>query len=251
MNRRCLMFLALALVLLGAGIAPGQEVGGVDSAPVRVADSGTSVTKTSPGNTAIDFLRRVEKKNAETKTLQAEFTQVRKDLIYDVEVRSNGRFWYKAPGLFRASYDAEADNQASEIWMRDNQLINYLPGLKQVEIIEQRPGAKEPINQMLLGFGVKVEQIEEVFDVKASPKGEKGLMGIQFDSKDLEQSMQFTRVTIYFDEQKVEPAKIVLEDDSSIIRLELKKVRFNPSVDEKLFKTSWPGDAQVFRYTAG
>ncbi len=229
MNVRVLLLSGL-LVFGGCGVALSEEKVAVTE-PVK--------------DEVIAFLEKVEAKNTETESLQADFTQVRKDLLFDETIESKGTFAYKAPGKFHASYKSEND---SEIWLVDNKMISYIPSMKQVEIIQMGSGESAPINQLLLGFGVKVDRILKSFDVSLDPSADKGQVGVRFKAKDLDVSMGYELITVFFDEEKVEPRKIVLQDDQSSITVTLKKVKVNPEISDDEFKPSWPDDAEVLTY---
>ncbi len=199
------------------------------------------------GNPAIDYLHKVEAKNSETKALQAEFRQIRRDILFDDTVRSDGAFWYEAPDRFRASYDSE---HGSDIWMMDGKIINYLPDLKQVEIFAQESGEEAPVNQLLLGFGIEVERILKIFEVAIDDNlTNKDEIAIVFDSKDLRRSMEFEQITIVFDKESVEPQQLILKNAESIITVYLDHVKLNPKIKEKVFETDWPGDVEVLDYS--
>lgn len=230
--------LAAALILGFASPLAAQE------AEDATIEAPTPQIETRPDE-ALLFLEKVERKNEQTTALTAEFRQLRIDRIFDEEVESQGRFWYKEPGKYRASYTSEND---SEIWIVEGKLINYVPSLKQVEIIPQATGDDAPINQILLGFGVKVDKIKRHFEVSASETKRRGMVGIDFVSKDPEKSMGYDRITVFFDEEKVEPRTIILEDETSQITVELTKVRLNPEIEDSIFEPSWPSNAEVLEY---
>ncbi|MEO8377672.1 MAG: outer membrane lipoprotein carrier protein LolA [Candidatus Sumerlaeota bacterium] len=221
---------------------------GFSQETVTKADSVTTETAVSADVTG--FLQKVEAKNKETKSLEAEFTQVREDSVMGDTVHSEGHFWYKAPGKFRASFpENKADKSyASEVWMEGNTMSTYTPKLEQAEILEQATGDEAPVNQWLLGFGLQVEKIKKIFEIAPAGLQKPGLYGIDFHSKNLDQSLQFDVITIYFDGKKIEPAIIVLADDSSKTTISLQKVKFNPDIDDKKFKTDWPAGTQVINY---
>lgn len=196
----------------------------------------------SPAESAVEFLRKLEEKNKEIESLHAGFDQVRIDSIFLDEVKSSGHFWYQAPGKFRASYDSR---HPSEIWIFEDHTINYIPSIEQVEIYPLPKGDDAPINQMLLGFGVQTERILEVFDVKALPREEDGLLRIEFLSKDLERSLFFSRIVIHFEEEEVQPRVLILEDDQSEITVTLREIIRNPEIEASRFEPSWPEDAEV------
>lgn len=213
--------------------------------PLAVAAQETAPTS----DPAVEFLRRVEEKNQETTALKAEFDQTRVETGFmdDEPIRSKGRFWYQSPDKFHAVYESEND---SEIWMIDNKLISYVPGIKQVDIIPQPTGDDAPMNQMLLGFGVKVEKIKNLFDIsQSSYQVKEGEIAIRFKSKDLERTMGYAVITIYFDKEKVVPKRIVLADAAQTITVKLKDVEFNPEIDDGVFVPDWPGDVDVIDET--
>lgn len=191
---------------------------------------------------AVEFLKKVEVKNEELKSLEAEFEQLRVDPIFLDEVESKGRFWYQAPGKFRASYDAR---HPSEIWIFPDHLVNYSPTIKQVNILPLRQGDDAPINQMLLGFGMKTENILEVFDVAFHEAESEDHVAIKFKSLDLDRSLFYERIIIHFEKENAQPVKLFLEDGESEITVTLKSIKRNPTVDPKLFETSWPDDVEI------
>lgn len=238
---------SLLLILIPA-LVPAQY--DPMTAPVATAETDTSTSVAAPKidpakrEAALAFLRRVEKKNSETKTLSASFTQQRVDKVFGDEVSSEGQLWYRSDGRFRASY---RDENPSELWMTGDKLYNYVPTIRQVDVVTLETGAKAPIHQMLLGFGAQVDKILEVFDVSTIPAG-KGQVAIQFDSKDPGRSMEFTRIAIRFDEGKMEPRTIIAEDDSNTITVSMKDIRFNPKIDEKTFEPKWPDGVEVVEH---
>jgi outer membrane lipoprotein-sorting protein len=189
-----------------------------------------------------EFLARVEQKNAALTTLVAEFEQVREDPLWMDTVRSTGKFWYQSPGLFRASYKSEND---TEIWITPDRMVTYTPAIKQVDILGIPQGDKAPINQLLLGFGVKVAEIEKIFTMQPADPAEPGDYSIRFNSRDLSRSLQFRTITIHFNPATLEPRVLVLEDDQSVITMTLRRVQQNIAVDPALFEQRWPAGTEV------
>ncbi len=221
--RATLVFL-IALILPAAPV-PGEEEG--DAA--REA--------------AFEFLAKVEEKHKETTSLQAEFVQLREDTVFLEEVRSEGRFWWRSPDLFRASLRSEHD---SEIWIRDGKMYEYIPDLRQVDVVEQPEGEDAPLHQWLLGFGAKVEEIEKHFNVRMLPEAEEaGWVAIEFLPREDGRSFEFEEIVIHFHEEDVEPRQIVLDDGLSIITIELRRVRVNPSIRDSVFRLDWPDNVDV------
>jgi len=194
---------------------------------------------------AVEFLRSVQQANEELQTLRAKFDQTRIDLTFGDSIESKGEFWYRAPDLFRASYDAE---HSSEIWMMDGQLISYVPANEQVEIIKLKQGEDAPINQLLLGFGVQVDKILEIFDVRLLESEDDDIASVEFVSKDLARSLEYETITIDFDREDKEPRALKLFQLDNEVTVELKSVKINDDIDDDVFKTNWPDDAEVVTY---
>lgn len=194
---------------------------------------------------AVEFLQALEEKNAGTESLQANFVQVRTDTIFLDEVRSEGRFWWRSPDLFRASLRSEHD---SEIWIRDGKMYEYIPALRQVDVVPQAQGDDAAIHQWLLGFGVKVEEIEKRFAVRVLPDAEteeEGWIAIQFLPREGTRSFEYEDIVIHFDEERVEPRRIALDDGTSLITITLQQVRTNPTIRDQIFQLDWPSNVDV------
>ncbi|MCC5877736.1 MAG: outer membrane lipoprotein carrier protein LolA [Candidatus Sumerlaeia bacterium] len=228
----------LALLLLGSPLVAVSQMTGPQPAPAPQPAQAQSPTR----GEAIEFLQKVERKNEEIKSLSAEFEQLRVDPIFHDEVESKGKFWYRSPGEFRASYDSR---HPAEIWIFPDHLINYSPSIKQVDILPIEQGENAPINQMLLGFGVKTESILEVFDVGLIEAEKDGQVAIEFHSRDLDRSLYYRRIVIHFQEENAEPAKLFLEDGESEITVTIRGVKQNPDLDAALFTPKWPDDVEV------
>lgn len=237
-HSRSLSTLLLGFFALGIPLVAPSQPAGPQPAPAQQQARGQSPTREQ----AIEFLRKVEKKNEELKSLSAEFDQLRVDPIFLDEVESKGKFWYRAPGEFRATYDAR---HPAEIWIFPDHLINYSPSIKQVDIIPLEQGDDAPINQMLLGFGVKTENILEVFDVGLKDAEKEDQIAIEFHSRDLERSLFYNRIVIHFQKESAQPAKLFLEDGESEITVTIREVKQNPELDPALFEPKWPDDVEV------
>ncbi len=249
MVRRLIVAALAGCMAMAAGLR-GQEAT-TPTLALADAPSTATIAAQQPGDSPeVAFLRLIEAKNGETRSLQAEFTQTRVDRVFSDEVVSEGEFWYEAPGLFRASYkgDKDSGSEDSDIWMKDNKLISYTPSLRQVEIVQQAAGDRAPVNQLLLGFGVKVERIQRLFEVQPAAKPRPGTTGIRFVSRDVDFSLGYDSITVYFDTTRREPQIILLEQEDQEITVELKKVRMNPQIKPSVFETKWPKNVEILEY---
>lgn len=195
---------------------------------------------------ALAFLERVEQKNKEMTGFTAKFTQERVNAgLMEDSVGTHGRFWYEAPDKFRANYEGADDSvSSSRIWMMEGKLFRYVPDLEEVEILHFEEGEEAPINQFLLGFGVKVDEIVKLFDVAVTSQKNNSIT-ISFTSKDIDRSMGYNVIRVAFDEETIKPKKLVLEDSGQMITIRLKEVELNAEINESIFKTDWPEDVDI------
>lgn len=233
------------ILLCAAALGLPASIGAQEQSPAT--QPATNQQATEEKSRALQFLEGLEDKYSNTKSLRAEFDQLRIDHGLMNEVESSGRFWYRAPDQFHAVYESGESNE--KIWMRDGELITYVPELEQVEIIPQEQGEDAPMNQLLLGFGLKTEKIQDLFEVSISEKETpKDQIAIAFKSRDLNRSMGYETITIFFSREEKQPKRIILEDPQSTTTVNLRKVQVNPKIKDSVFETKWPDDADVLRY---
>jgi outer membrane lipoprotein-sorting protein len=233
MRRLVAVVLGIAgFVAVGATGARG-EISTTDTLAVAPVEDG-----------ALAFLRRLELQNKGTKTLTAKFEQVRVDPTFDDKVQSDGQFWYRAPNSFHAAYQSE---HSSQIWMDGKRYVEYIPSMKQVDIIPMEQGEDAPISQLLLGFGLEVSRIQSLFRVTGLEPSAPGRTTIRFDSMDLDRTMNYGWIIVHFDTESMQPRVIELfEDEETTVRLELKEVEVNPTLKDSLFALpTWPADVDV------
>ncbi|CAN5468830.1 hypothetical protein BH09SUM1_BH09SUM1_21480 [soil metagenome] len=235
-------FLLAAMIMANGGLLTAQTE---TSATLTLRSvSADAVPGESDDAAALRFLSVLEAKNAETKSLSAEFTQIRTDSVMFDEVKSSGKFWYQSPNKFRASY--KSDN-SSEIWMDGERMVEHIPSMKQVYIVPMDSGDDAPISQLLLGFGVKVSKIQKLFTIKSAKAPNQSIVSINFISKDLDKTMNFSGIRVDFDRASAKPLTINLQDDQSSITMNLRKIELNPKLKADVFEVpkKWPEGTDV------
>lgn len=196
------------------------------------------------------FLKRLEESNASTTSLRAKFTQLRVDESFLDEVRSLGEFVYQSPAQFRADYAGEKGRIASStVYILEDKMYNYVPEQNQVDVVELPKGDSMAVHQMLLGFGVKVERIAQFFDVSHSAdEVPKDKTRIEFRSKNRQRTLNYSKITITFDNATLQPEVLVLEDSESQTTISLSSVEVNPPLDQKLFELKFPKDVDIVEH---
>lgn len=196
------------------------------------------------------FLKRLEESNEATKSLRAKFTQLRIDESFLDEVKSEGQFVYQSPAQFRADYAGEKGRIASStVYILEDKMYNYVPEQNQVDVVELPKGDSMAVHQMLLGFGVKVERITQFFDVsRSADEVPKEKTRIEFKSRNRQRTLNYSKITITFDNATLQPEVLVLEDSESQTTISLSSVEVNPPLDEKLFELKFPKDVDIVEH---
>jgi len=193
----------------------------------------TSISSSNPQTEAIALLTRLEKQNEATRTLTGAFDQFRTDGTFGDKVKSTGKFWYRAPSSYYAEYETE---HPSKVWSDEKRLVEYIPSMKQVDVIPMDKGEDAMLTQVLLGFGVKVERILRLFDVAMVAPTSEDVLSVEFLSKDLDKTLDINRIVVSFDEKTLQPRVIEMEDSMNTRVIQLKDVKVNPSIKDSVFE---------------
>ncbi len=224
MTRKPGTILILAILLLSAALLPAQN-----------------------SEEAIAFLGRLEEKNRGLNSLYGSFHQVRSNKMFLEEIESNGEFWYVKPDQFRCDYHEPSE---ARFYLLGDTGMYYTPELKQVEKFRLQTGDSAPINQMLVGFGLSVESILDVFTVHvpAEQPEDARLFTVDFVSRDVSRTMDYTRIRITFDREELEPRLLEMEEQEDSVTVRLKKIQPNAEIPEDKFKTDFPADVEIVEY---
>jgi outer membrane lipoprotein-sorting protein len=219
--------------------------------PRGAAGESGNVPTTDTASQGVELIRRLEAKYMKTMTFYGEFNQTKVSKLFLEEIRSKGKFWYQKPGKFRCEY---LPPNAQVNLLLDDVAYVYIPDIKQVEVYhfktEDSPVKK--LNQMLLGFGVSVKDVLEVYDVHSLPREDtEDSFSLLFKLKKKEEGINFESINLSVRKKDLLPLKLVFiepgagntEGDKTEILL--KSVKFNEKIDESFFKPDFPKDAEV------
>ena len=159
---------------------------------------------------AVDLLRRIEAKYAQTPSVSGSFTQIRDDKTFGEKTQAQAAFYLLKPSYFRADYAAP---NSSVNLITPEYSYRYVPQLKQVERFRIRDtGTVQDLNFMLLGFGVKTEDVLRFYSVKWLTEGvPKGHHGIQLTARDKEKaSFKYVTILVTADDRLL-PAQFSME----------------------------------------
>ncbi len=240
---------AAVLILAALAPTPGLRAQEASTAPTTATAPLASPPAAQQDNSRA-FLRRPAETNAPPRSLRARFTQLRVDESFLDEVKSAGEFIYMAPSRFRADYAGVGNKiAASTVFITEDRMYNYVPEQKQVDVVELPKGNSAAVHQLLLGFGVKVDKILEVFDVRQLREDvPPGKVRIEFSSRDRKRTLNYAKVTITFDGARLLPEVLVLEDPESRTTISLTAIELNPDLDAGLFVPKFPPGVDIIEH---
>ncbi len=210
---RKIIFFILALLLLAPGLATADEVA--------------------------EIVAKLQKGYESISTVTASFTQETssKGGIKPAQV-SKGKVWLKKPGKMRWEYSQpEGDlivSDGRKIWV-------YQPDLNQAIEKEVDRGASSLTTDFLSGIG----DITKDFHVSlASSEGDTYRLALV----PMEQQPNIRKLTLEIDKASFVIKKTTVSDHfGNVTKVELKDIKTNVSVQDKLFRFTAPRGAQVVR----
>ncbi len=177
-------------------------------------DSGSAST-TDTASQGLELLKRLETKYMKTMTFYGEFNQTKISKLFLEEIKSKGKFWYQKPGKFRCEY---VPPNAQVNLILDDVAYVYIPDIKQVEVyhFEARDSPVKKLNQMLLGFGVSVKDVLDVYEVHSLPEEEtEDSFSLFFKLKKKEEGSNFESIKLSVRKKDLLPMKLVFIEPGS------------------------------------
>jgi outer membrane lipoprotein-sorting protein len=201
--------------------------------------------------TAVDYLRRLEEKNKDVRTMIGDFVQIKESRVFLEEHTYQGRFHYLKPNRFRIDYTGkDGKKDESTLLMLAEEMWDYTPSLQQALRVDLRAqgGRQREINQFLIGFGVQTQKALEFFKVSLGPADPTGkTFTLVFDARNPDETMNFSKATITFEADSLRPRNIILDEEitGDQTRITLGDVKYNVSVSESIFQPKWPKDTEI------
>ncbi len=192
---------------------------------------------------AVEMLKKLELKYAQVQTIAGAFTQTREDKDFGSKEQAVANFVLQKPNNFRADY--QPPDESVNLIAGDTS-YRYIPKLRQVERYRfSNSGTARDLNFMLLGFGVKTDDVLAVYDARWLTQGvARGFRGIQLTPRD-KKNAAFKYVTILVtDDEKLLPAQFSMEQLDGVrvtANLRLKDLRLGAPVDKSVFSARFPG----------
>lgn len=215
---------------------------------IHALDETAEAPTTDTAARGLALLQKLEAKYKETLTFYGEFQQKKISKLFLEEIDSNGQFWYQKPGRFRCEY--LPPNQQVNLILDDVAYV-YIPEIKQVEVYRFKPqdSPVKKLNQMLLGFGVSVKDVLDVYEVHTVPQEETAASFVlQFLLKKKEEGLNFDKIKIWVDKENLQPLRLIFiepEPNRDETQIDVKNLEFNKKIKPQVFKPDFPKDAEV------
>jgi outer membrane lipoprotein-sorting protein len=195
-----------------------------------------------------EILRALENRYAQVTTIKCPFTQTTVDQTFGEKIESRGAFYLRKPSRLRVEYEPP---DATTILVVDGYTYRYIPKLKQVE--RYRIDQSNPIvqtNYMLLGFGAATEDVLRAYKVSVrSTEGEQagGKTWVVLTPRQPHDAA-FKSIEMLVDDGRAAPLEFrvtQLDGTKATVRLDLERLTLDQRMDERMFRPSFPRDAQI------
>jgi outer membrane lipoprotein-sorting protein len=239
----------LLLLLASTGFCQEATTPTVTTVETQIVEQATSPTQVTSRDRAIKLLRELEDKYRDVTTISGQFSQLKRNAAFMEEIKSQGVFYFKKPGRFRCEY--LPPNESIYILANDIAWL-YVPEIKQVEKVYmgQQATKVERLNQLLLGFGVSVSDVLDVYEVEmAEEKKENNTVAIKFTLLKPTPDVNFESVTIWFNIEGKAANRVYLDEvgeDETII--DLKETKVNEEISDALFRPFFPPDVEIIEH---
>lgn len=212
-----------------------------------ISEKSKESSDTASKDEAINLFKKLEEKHKTLKTVVGTFIQIKNQKIFLEEIKSEGIFYFKKPGKFRC--DFLPPNEMIN-YLIDNTAYMYVPENKQVDKFTFNPEGSQikQLNQMLLGFGVSLDDIDKVFNYETdnSLAENKNQTVIVLVPKEKDKSVGISRIHIWFEKDSLNPMKIInYEDSGDETTIILKDVKINKDISEDKFIPKFPKDVEI------
>ena len=206
------------------------------------AVTGASVAADSQ---AVELLEKLEAKYASVQTVSGSFVQVRDDKAFGEKMTSTADFYLLKPNNFRAEYQApdESVNLISGEFS-----YRYVPKLRQVERYRFRnAGTAQDLNFMLLGFGVRTDDVLKSYNVQYVSNAGSGRVGVRLTPRNPENAA-FKNIIVAVDAKTFVPEQFSMEQLDGVTvtaTLQGASLKIGAPIDKSKFVPRWPREAEV------
>lgn len=199
---------------------------------------------------AIELLKKIEAKHQTIQRVQCEFTQKKTSSLFLETIESKGNFWYVKP-------DQNNPDRLRIEYTKPDILINMIigdaayivnPVIRQVEKynFKKEDRTTQQLNQMLLGFGQSVTELEKFFHIELAekdPRADENLLSVIFEPLPHVKNRLFKKCQVNISQKADElyPKSFIIEDtqgDTTLVTIH--SVIWNGEISEDKFSLNFP-----------
>jgi len=247
MMRREIGGTVLAALLLVGAAGTLEARTDTTTAPVAGKQSASSARRAS-AHDPVEILRALEARYRDIQTIKGAFAQTTVDATFGEKIESRGTFYLKKPSRLRIDYEPP---YASTLLITDGYSYRYVPQLKQVERYRiAQDNTLVQTNYMLLGFGAATEDVLRAYKVSLGEPDKRAghdRVVVALVPRQPDQAA-FKSIEMAVDTQQTMPVEFrvtQLDATQTIVRLEPDKLVLDARTDDRLFRPSFPPEAQV------
>lgn len=199
---------------------------------------------------AIALLKKIEQKHLTIQRVEAEFEQVKTSTLFLETIKSEGRFWYAKP-------DENNPDRLRIEYSSPSELINLVigntayivnPEIRQVEKynFQKEDRTTQQLNQMLLGFGQSVAELEKFFHIDIIEKAlgdDEDLLGILFRPLPHVKKRLFEECRVFISQKEDElypKSFTIIDTQGDKTTVTIKSVNWNREISEDKFSVDFP-----------
>ncbi|MDL2252001.1 outer membrane lipoprotein carrier protein LolA [Odoribacter sp. OttesenSCG-928-J03] len=178
-----------------------------------------------------EMMEKIAQASASMKTIQCDFEQTKHLSFLDEKMVSKGSMYYKQDSLLRWEYKSP---YSYILILNGTHVVLESSNKKEVMDIKSNRLFQEIAKIMM--NSVTGKSLSENNDFKATLyiQGDKWLAKLIPQKREIKQ--MFSNITLYFDSQKSTIYHVeLLEKTGDITHIELKNIRLNTTIDEKVF----------------
>lgn len=192
-------------------------------------------------NSLEEVIRKVQERQRNTMTLQADFRQEKELALLSKPEVSTGTFVYSKPNNVLWSYDAP---KRVQMLISGGILTTYYPELNKAERMDVKRFEDRIFKYM--GASGTIEELSRYFDFTFVNKASGAAYLLDLTPKTGAMAKRVKRIRIWIDKQTYVTNKIeYIEGDGDVTRYEFTNVRINQPVEQSRFSLNLPSTVTV------
>jgi Outer membrane lipoprotein-sorting protein len=188
-----------------------------------------------------EVIKRVQAQQKQTRTIQADFRQLKTVALLSKPETSTGRFVYSAPNNVLWTYDAP---RRVQMLIANGVLTTFYPDLNKAESVEVKRYQDRIFKYM--GASGAIDELAAFFNFTFSNTADKPEYVLDLEPKSKQIAKRVKHIKIWIDKGTSFTTKFeYTEADGDLTRYEFSNVRINQPVDQGRFTLALPKTVRV------